>query len=141
MPLYDRTCTTCDWRAIDVWETVASSDPTCPDCGAVTERAWLSKPSNVIGDEIDVWQENGPPTPIHFRSRLERKRWMKERGFQEVAKNAGPDDKHCPRWVVMDAKTLENATILVTRQSTYQGKTPEGPPKMRITYVRGEGIG
>jgi len=146
MPMYDRLCQSCGQQQLDCWEPVTPPECACPTCGASTERAWLSKPSNVIGDEIDQWQENGFRHPQHFRSRIERQRAMKEAGLSEVVRHVGSPgsdtSKHTTNWAATtDARTLENARVLVSRASTYAGSTTAPPIRMRITHVRGEGIG
>lgn len=56
-----------------------------------------------IGDEIDEWNENLGHEPIHFTSRIERKRVVKERGAQEFVRHVGTQgsDKspHTTRWI------------------------------------------
>lgn len=70
--------------------------------------------SNVIGDECDIWQENGFRHPRHFSHKSELKRALAERGLEEHACNAGVNDKLVPRWASVD---LEAARILVSRPS------------------------
>lgn len=137
MPFYDRGCSSCDWRQEDCYEPVTVSAPHCPTCGNTTERIWISGATNVIGDAIDVWQENGFRHPRHFTSKIERLRALKEAGLREVVKNAGPDDKHCRPWLAMDAHTLENAKALVSRNGTAKA-SEDAPPLMNIRYVSGE---
>lgn len=89
MPFYDRKCLACDWTAIDVFEAVHEPASACPSCGELTERAWLTTVSTVIGDEIDHTQVNGTRDPIRFRSRSELRRWRKEHGYVVVDSHVG----------------------------------------------------
>jgi hypothetical protein len=145
MPFYDRKCSACDWQKIDVFERVTPEDVSCPDCSAATDRVWLTKPSNVIGDECDIRQENGFKTVQHFRSKIERKRALKAAGVEECVQHRpmpGTDkSKHTMNWATMDSKTLENARILVERQGGFKGNDPAPDVRMRITHVKGDGIG
>lgn len=140
MPTYDRTCQACGWSAIDVWEPVNHEAPDCPTCGQPTVRAWLTKATAVIGDEMDHWQVNGTKEPIHFTQRSERRRWLKENGFGERVQHVGVDgsDKspHTRRWEAMDAYTMNNARILLERAASEptRNEPHEQPMKVR-TYT------
>ena len=103
-----------------MWEPITVGVKPCPDCGAPTKRAWLTKATTVIGDEIDHVQVNGCKTPIRFRSRAERKRYLKEHGWREqdyFAPMPGSDkSKHGDvRWDTYDAYTANNVRILIER--------------------------
>lgn len=131
MPLYDRQCA-CGWREIDRWETVTCDAVPCPSCGAATERAWLTRASTVIGDEIDFVQHNGTKDPIRFRSRAAFKHWLKEHGYHirdSHIPEAGSDkSKFTTNWAASyDPYTAENVRILLERQFT-AGSKPEEPP-------------
>ena len=56
-----------------------------------------------IGDEIDEWNENVAHTPVHFTSRSEKRRYLKEHGLQEFVRHVGTQgsDKSdkTSRWV------------------------------------------
>ena len=56
-----------------------------------------------LGDEIDEWNENVGPEPVHFTSRAERARYLKEHGLIEFVRHVGTpgSDKspHTTRWV------------------------------------------
>lgn len=84
-----------------------------PFCRGIASNHVPSRPC-VIGDEIDVWQENFGHQPEHFRSRQAMARRADQLGLQPFIRNAGPHDKHVPRWSSVD---LEAATALVSRQS------------------------
>ncbi len=43
--------------------------------------------ATVIGDELDHWQVNGTNTPIHFRSKADRKAWLTANGLEEMARH------------------------------------------------------
>ncbi len=128
MPLYDRKCADCAWVALDVWERVSMPLVVCPDCGAPTHRAWLTKASAVIGDEIDITQVNGAKDPIRFRSRLERQRWLKANGYREVDKQVGTSKSAR----IMDPYTLEAGRYLVMhRQMIDAAEEPDAPLDIR----------
>jgi hypothetical protein len=59
--------------------------------------------NNVIGDEIDEWNENVGHEPVHFTSRQERRRYLKEHGLQEFVRHVGEQgsDKNprTSRWI------------------------------------------
>lgn len=120
MPLYDRACEACGWHAVDVWEPVVHVAPACPSCGAQTARAWLSKPPTAIGDEMDHWQVNGTKEPIHFRSKIARRRWMKAKDYHDATRHVGANgtdkSKHTSNWGArMDPYTANNVRILLER--------------------------
>lgn len=58
---------------------------------------------NVHGDEIDYVDHNIARDPIHFTSKSERRRMMKQLGLQEKVEHVGYDgtdkSKHTTRWV------------------------------------------
>lgn len=141
MPLFDRICNVCAWQAVDVWEPVTYAAPVCPSCGATTVRAWLSKSSAVIGDEMDHVQVNGTRTPIHFTSKAERKRWMKEQGYHDATRHvgeAGSDhSKHTTNWAASyDPYTAANVKLLIER-AFHAGTTHEAeePLLPHATFV------
>lgn len=86
-------------------------------CGGTLERIFRPSTVMVDGDECDFIQENGTPTPIHFRSKQRFREWLKESGNVIVDRHVGVPgtDKspHTTRWGTMDAQTLANATALV----------------------------
>jgi hypothetical protein len=131
MPYYDRLCRACGWQAIDVWEPVHADAPTCPQCAAQTERAWLTTPPTAIGDECDFTQTNGTPTPIRFRSKSEHRRWLKQHGYEVVASHVGQygTDKSpfSTNWAATyDPYTAANAKILIER--AFKSATIDAPP-------------
>lgn len=93
---------------------------TCDKCG--TELVIGDYPfcphgrgsNTVVGDDIPGGQifENGFATPQKFYSKSEHRRALDARGLHVVAKNAGPEDKICPRWDTVD---LDAAKELVQR--------------------------
>lgn len=94
MPFYDRGCTACDWRVIDVYEGVHAAAPPCPTCGRPTTRIWISGMSHIISDEIPggLWQENGFTHPRQFYSKSERRRALAERGLTEMVRHTTTHD-------------------------------------------------
>ncbi len=124
VPFFDRKCPSCGTVKLDSFEPSEPPVILCADCGEPTERAWLSKPANVIGDEMDHVQVNGLKTPRRFTSKIEHRRWLKSEGLRIVddgkSKDAGRAD-------TMDAQTLENARQLVSRASA-GWRDPEHAP-------------
>jgi hypothetical protein len=56
----------------------------------------------VIGDEIDEWNENVGDTPVHFTSRIEKRRYLKEKGLEEFVRHMPRPDGKKPsttRWI------------------------------------------
>ncbi len=133
MPLYDRQCgSACGWQALDVWEAVDAPHGVCPACGADTARAWLTRASSVIGDECDFTTRNGEKTPVRFRSKIEHRRWMKERGLVIMDTHVGAPgsdkSKFTQRAALMDPQTLANATALVSRSGSKGWRDPDKSP-------------
>ncbi len=131
MPLFDRVCSSCAWSEVDVWEPVyVDPPPSCPQCGAATARAWLTKPPAVVGDEMDHLQVNGLATPRRFRSKQEHKRWQKESGWvvkdTHVAPNGSDRSKFTTDWSrSYDPFTANNVRILLERAFHQAPKTEE----------------
>src|SRR5262245_19016640 len=125
MPMYDRICTSCRAQFIDLLEPITPPTVTC-NCGGTTERAWLSKPSAVIGDECDITIEHGlcdavTGEPVRYTSKAEIAAEAKRRGLtpyvRHVPFSKGSDKSpHTTNWAAgIDAYTLENARILLSR--------------------------
>lgn len=58
--------------------------------------------NNVVGDEIDEWNENVGDTPVHFTSRIEKRRYLKEKGLEEFVRHVPRPDGRRPstsRWI------------------------------------------
>lgn len=78
---------------------------TCNQVLQIGEWPWCPHgfgKSNVIGDEIDEWNENVADQPVHFTSRQEKKRYLKEHGLYEFVRHVPrPDDKKpsTTRWI------------------------------------------
>ena len=82
----------------------------CPKCGERLEvGSWPfckgghgKGQNNVIGDEIDEWNENVGDKPVHFTSRLEKRRYLREHGLEEFVRHTPRPDGRKPdtsRWV------------------------------------------
>lgn len=94
----------------------------CPVCGlplaigdfpCITRIRPHGRGTNaVIDDSCDITQENFGHTPEHFSSKQAMARRAKELGLIPFVRNAGPNDKHVPRWCSVD---LDAATALVSR--------------------------
>lgn len=106
MPMYDLACQQCGAQRIDVLQAVEAEQPLC-ECGAHFTRAWLTKPSNVIGDECDVWVSNAlchaDGSPRRFTSKAEMKRVAAEKGWtnyvQHIGAQGSDKSKHTSRWI------------------------------------------
>jgi len=111
---------------------------TCEKCGALLSVAdWPWCPHGKTGfaahpDDIPggQWQENGLPEPRKFYSKSERDRVLAEHGNM-IAPRWVPNDKHLINWAAgIDAKTLENAAVLMTRRSSKPDPVPSAPPQL-----------
>ena len=74
-----------------------------PFCGGRHAHGFPLVGLKQIGDEIDEWNENVAHTPVHFTSRSERKRYLKDHGLVEMVRHVGQQgsDKspHTTRWI------------------------------------------
>lgn len=74
-----------------------------PFCGGRNNHGFPLQGLKQIGDEIDEWNENVGHEPVHFTSRSERKRYLKEKGLVEFVRHIGDpgSDKSTKtsRWV------------------------------------------
>jgi len=84
------------------------SDTVCEKCGkSLVVGEWPFCPhgfgqNNVIGDEIDEWNENVGDQPVHFTSRIEKRRYLKEKGLEEFVRHTPRPDGRKPdttRWI------------------------------------------
>lgn len=120
MPMYDFKCDHSACGAVfEALKPVGTLVTECRVCGGMADKVWLTRASNVIGDECDIWQENGFATPQHFRSKLERRRALKEGGYEEGVRHVGVPgtDKspHTQSWAAIGPGTLEAARSLLER--------------------------
>lgn len=141
MPIYDVRCAEYG-HVSEVLTTVEDRAHPCPLCLQPTERVWRGKATTVIPDAIDVVQENGFKEPRRFRSKIERRRALKEAGVEECVQHrpmAWTDkSQHTMNHAqIMDPVTMENARILVSRPGALKGNDDEPPVKMNIRYVEG----
>lgn len=102
-------------------------------CGEPTERAWITKPPNAIGDEMDHLQVNGLKEPRRFRSKQEHKRWLNEVGLEvkdcHCPMPGGDTDQHSSKWSAGGGTHwLENAEALALRNHNgeFAGNDPDG---------------
>jgi hypothetical protein len=120
---------------------------TCDTCGKELQVSeWPFCPhgfgvNTVVPDDIPGGQvfENGFETPQKFYSKSEHRRALDARGLHVVAKNAGPDDKICPRWDTVD---LEAAAQLVqrgiqARQAKRDARWVENPMPISVRVLEG----
>lgn len=121
MPFYDRACPDCTWTAIDRFERIEPGIVLCPDCGSPTERAWLTKPSNVVGDEMEHTQVNGLAQPRRFTSKIEHRRWLKANIYRiaddHVPLQGSDRSPHSSRWAAISQETLDGAKAMLERSS------------------------
>ena len=140
-PLYDRACNDCGWVGIDIIEPITAGVVLCPACGEPTVRAWLTKPSNVIGDAIDLWSRNGEKHPVHFRSKIEHKRWLKEKGYavkdEHIGLQGSDKSPHSTKWQGGGKEWLANAEELAKRHGGLGTKEPQDEP-FHVTWRTGE---
>jgi hypothetical protein len=129
MPTYDRQCPDCGWIAIDLVEPVHVEAVRCPSCGAETQRAWLTKATTIIPDEIDHIQRNGTRDPIHFRSRQDLIRWRKQHGYEvndsHVGEPGSDKSKHTMKWQSYDPYTAANVKELLERAFAAPASEPD----------------
>lgn len=106
--MYDRICKN-NHKLIDCLEPITAPEVRCPECFEPTDRAWLSKPAAVIGDDIPgglvirhgvCWPDG---SPRKFYSKSEIARVAKELGvvnYVEHVTAPGTDkSKETTRWV------------------------------------------
>jgi hypothetical protein len=104
--------------------------PFCPH-GSVT--------TSIIGDEMDaVIENNGTPHPIRFRSKQALAAHMAAHGLQSFVRHQpGPGtDKspHTSDWSRgIDAQTLDNVRVLVSRQSRTAKELAPAPLPVTLT--------
>lgn len=108
MPNYDRVCPN-GHELIDCLEPIEAPTVPCPTCGKLTERAWIGKPSGVIGDDIPggIWMRHGicneDGSPRKYYSKSEIAKEAERRGLVNVVRHApaqGTDKSaHTVRWV------------------------------------------
>ena len=131
MPIYDRRCPDCAHIEENLLERFSDPDPACPACGAPMARTILGKSANVIGDEMDHVQVNGCKTPIRFRSKYERKVYLKSHGWAE----AGHD-----KCDAITQYTLDAAKALVERVGNDKTRGWRDPDKAPIGITSEEGL-
>lgn len=98
--MYDYRCPF--GHATESLERIGTERTTCRICHLEAWREWRGF-ANVIGDAIDYWDDNIDRHPVHFTSRAERRRMMKDKGVQEGVRHVGlhGSDKnpHTSRWI------------------------------------------
>ena len=106
-----------------------------PFCGRGRDHA----PSHLvtIGDDIPggQWIENLDHQPMLFYSKKAIRDEADRRGLRLRDQWAGPHDKYLSNWgAAIDANTLENARILLSRSSAGSQK----PPATKLETYKGE---
>jgi len=129
-PVFDRICLACGWVAVDQLEPITCPNPPCPDCGAMTARAWLTKPPNVVPDSTDFVSHNGEKHPVRFRSKADHRRWLKEKGLRVKDDASHHSSTGGKQW-------LEDAEVLATRNGAARGERVEDDP-LHVTFTAGE---
>ncbi len=139
MPRYDIICQS--GHAAEVTRSVSQRRDPCPTCGAPVELVWTAHRRMIITDDIPggQWFENGFDRPRKFYAHSEHRRALAELGREIAAKHAGPLDKICQRWDAVDAQTLENARVLVSRGRMKGAEDPGGefPPAVPDQPITG----
>jgi putative FmdB family regulatory protein len=119
MPMYDFMCHNCGAQFEALMPT-GTQEMACRECKpGIAEKVWITKPSNVIGDECDITQENGFKEPRRFTSKRERLRAIAEMGMSEMVRHTpvpGTDKSpHTKSWSAIGPGTLESARLLLER--------------------------
>lgn len=91
--------------------------------------------NGAIGDECDIWQENGFHTPQHFTSKKARIRALAANGLEERVCHAGEHDRIVPRWAAIDPQTLANAEALATRNGSGSGQAVDTSSDVPVTWT------
>jgi hypothetical protein len=86
----------------------------------------------IIGDECDVWIENMGRHPLHFRSKSEHRREMKERGLKFTEhhvprSDGGQSDTVAPG---VDPYTMNNVKELMSRAFGQRSEAVDDAPTM-----------
>lgn len=119
MPMYDFKCE--GGHEFEALAPVGTEHLRCrhAGCSHYADKVWVTNPSNVIGDECDIWQENGFSEMRHFTSKSERLRAIREAGCSEAVRHIGVpgSDKspHTVSWSAISPETLESARALLER--------------------------
>jgi hypothetical protein len=126
MPRFDSLCTACGFEEPII--VAGGTHPPCSQCGGHTEYIWRSNPASIQTDEAFIGGqtiENLGHEPVTVYSRTELKEAMAKAGVEQKIKYV-PGDKYLTNWAMgIDAQTLANAAVLVTRQgSGYKESDP-----------------
>ena len=137
MPRYDVRCTACghEGEILARWDERAVP---CAQCGSRTERLWRAA-ANVVTDTIIGGQviETLDHEPMTFYSKQAIRDAADARGLRLVDTWAGPGDHYLSNWgAAIDAKTLDNARVLVERGSTTGGSREDAASIEVTTSVR-----
>jgi hypothetical protein len=108
MPFYDRSCAN-GHQKIDCYEPINYSAPACAECGAPTERVWLTKTAAVIQDSIEGGVLihhglcNADGSPRRYYSKSEMRQEATRRGLTQYVEHVpdrGSDrSRHTSRWI------------------------------------------
>jgi hypothetical protein len=117
----------------------------CDECGEeVRIGDWPFCPHGpstltVVPDDVPggFIAENGFDVPTRFDSHSAHVRALAERGLEIRAKNAGPDDRICPRWDTVD---LDGAAQLVCRGRSARPQPRDPPLPISVRDVTGPPI-
>lgn len=104
MPMYDRSCESCEHLKIDCLEPITFPPVACEKCGGNTKRVFTVRANSVIGDDIPggfVFDHVVPGLKVYSQS--EKRRVLKEHGYMECVEHKtqrGTDkSRHTTRWV------------------------------------------
>lgn len=117
----------------------------CDVCGVELEvGSWPYCPHgrstlSVVPDDVPggFWAVNGFTEPVRFYSHSAHEQALAARGLEVRAKNAGPDDKICPRWDTVD---LEGAKALLERGPQRRREQKDPPIPITVREVTGPGV-
>ena len=116
---------------MDVLEPIHAEPQACPECGSTTERAWLTRPPSVVGDETDFVSHNGERHPVRFRSKADHRLWLKTKGYT-INDDKSQHEAGGKQW-------LENAEILATRNGAARGSVVhDDEPPLNYRFYGGE---
>ncbi len=137
MPRFDSRCTVCEFEEPIV--VAGGTHPPCAQCGGATEYIWRSNPASIQTNESyigGVTIENLGDTPVTVYSREEFKHAVEKAGAVHAPKWV-PGDKYLTNWGAgIDAQTLENARVLVSRQGATDKDADPGKLRTVETSIR-----
>lgn len=115
--MYDFMCHKCG-KGYECFLHRSDEQPTCKHCGQASQQEKVPFLANTkranIGDECDIWQENGFKTPQHFRSKAERARALAAAGMVEAIRHVD-GDRHVKSSLSITKEGLDAAKAMLER--------------------------